>query len=155
DASGNRLVALGRAELLGEIFVAADALARYPVIEKIRPPMDLDRDVRAQFQRLLQPALADEAPRTHHVGDDIDREGSSHEAPSGKRDQQKWRPGLASGRAPNKQPERMPCLTRPQPCADRLSAPPATPPYRARGMGRARPSARDACARRRPQASCA
>src|SRR5450759_2327339 len=44
DALGDALVALGRAELLGQVFLARYALARNPVIEEIRAPMHLDRD---------------------------------------------------------------------------------------------------------------
>src|SRR5260370_566361 len=71
-AGGDSLVGLGRAAFRGEGFVAADALARHPGIEKERPPVDFDRHVRRQRQRVLDPALADVAPRAHHVGDDID-----------------------------------------------------------------------------------
>ncbi len=72
NASGDALVGLGRAELRGEVFVAADALARHPGIEKERPPADLDRHIRHQRQRVLDAALADVAPWAHHIGDDVD-----------------------------------------------------------------------------------
>src|SRR5207247_6981861 len=72
--------------------------------EAIRVRADLDRNIRAQFQRLLQPTLADEAPRAHHVGNDVNRERSSHGTPSGKRDQQKWKPVLRPVARLNRQP---------------------------------------------------
>ena len=75
DALGDALVALGRAELGGEILLARHALARNPVVEEIGPPMHLDRNVRPQRQRLFQAVLADEAPRADHVGDDVDADG--------------------------------------------------------------------------------
>ncbi len=37
--------------------------------------MHLDRNVGRERDRLFQPVLADEAPRTDHVGDDIDADG--------------------------------------------------------------------------------
>jgi hypothetical protein len=74
DAAGNALVSLHRAELGGEIFVPADALARHPRIEEERPPVHFHRDVRHQRQRVFNPALADIAPRADHVGDDVDRQ---------------------------------------------------------------------------------
>ena len=70
------LVALGRAELGGEIFVAGHAFARHPRIEEIGVEAHLDRNIRLQRQGLLKPAFSDEAPRANHVGDDVDRERS-------------------------------------------------------------------------------
>ena len=75
DAPGDLLVALGRAELGGEVLVAADALARHPGIEEIGVVAHLDRNIRLQRQGLLKPALSDEAPGADHVGDDVDRDG--------------------------------------------------------------------------------
>ena len=75
DALRDALVALGRAELGGEILLARHAFARNPVIEEVGPPMHLDRDIRPQRQRLFQAVLADEAPRADHVGDDVDANG--------------------------------------------------------------------------------
>ncbi len=75
DAVGDALVAVDRAEFGGEILFARNAFARDPVVEEIGPPVHLDRDVGSQRQRLLQPALADEAPRADHVGDDVDADG--------------------------------------------------------------------------------
>ena len=72
DALGDAVVALGRAELGGQIFLARDAFARNPVVEEIGAPMHLDRDVGLERERLFQAALADEAPRADHVGDDVD-----------------------------------------------------------------------------------
>ena len=57
DAAGNALVGLGRAEFRGEIFVAADALARHPGIEEERPPVHFHGNVRHQRQRILDPRL--------------------------------------------------------------------------------------------------
>src|SRR6266699_1392512 len=69
DAPGDALVSLRRAEFRGEVFVTADPFARHPVVEKERPPVNLDRHIARQRQRVLDPALADVAPRAHHVGD--------------------------------------------------------------------------------------
>ena len=77
DAAGNALIGFDRAEFRGEIFVAADALAGHPGIEEERPPADLDRHIRHQRQRILDPALADIAPRADHVGDDVDLQAAS------------------------------------------------------------------------------
>jgi len=73
DAPGDRRIALDRAEFLFQIGLAIDAFARNPRVEKIGPPAHLDRDIRAKRQGLFQPALADEAPRTDDIGDDLDR----------------------------------------------------------------------------------
>src|ERR1700692_4405695 len=72
DAAGDALVSFDRAEFRREVFIAADALARDPGIEKERPPANLDRNIRRQRQRVLDPALADVTPGAHDVGDDID-----------------------------------------------------------------------------------
>ena len=37
--------------------------------------MHLDRDVRVQRDGFFQPTLADKAPRTNHIGDDVDTNG--------------------------------------------------------------------------------
>ena len=74
DASGNALVSLDRAELRGQVFVAADALARHPRIEEKRPEVHLHGNVRHQRERALDPLLADVAPGAHDVRDDIDLE---------------------------------------------------------------------------------
>jgi hypothetical protein len=72
DAAGDALIGFGRTEFCREVFVAADPLARHPGIEEERPPVDLDRHIRRQRQRVLDAALADVAPRADHVGDDVD-----------------------------------------------------------------------------------
>ncbi len=75
DALAVGVVALDRAELGDEIFLAADAFARHPRIEEVGTEPHLDRDLRLERNRLLQEALADIAPRAYHVGHDIDRQG--------------------------------------------------------------------------------
>jgi len=71
------LVGGGRAELGRQVLLARDALARNPVVEEIRAPVHLDRDVGLHGDRLFQPALADEAPGTDHVGNDVDANGQA------------------------------------------------------------------------------
>jgi len=41
----------------GEVFVAADAFAGHPRIEKERPPANFHRHIRHQRQRVLDPPL--------------------------------------------------------------------------------------------------
>src|SRR5262249_56664044 len=72
DAAGNALVSLDRAELGGEIFLAADALARHPGIEEERPPAHFNGYIRHQRQGVLDAAFADIAPRADHVGDYVE-----------------------------------------------------------------------------------
>jgi hypothetical protein len=72
DALGDHGIALGRTEFGLQISLPVDAFARNPGIEEIRPPMDVDRDIGNERQRIFQPALADEAPGANHVGDDVD-----------------------------------------------------------------------------------
>src|SRR4029077_20545360 len=71
-------ITLGRAKLGGEILLAADARARHPRIEKIWAKAHHDRDVGQKRDRLFQPALADEAPRTNDIGHHVDRQRLSH-----------------------------------------------------------------------------
>ena len=72
DAAGNALVGIDRTKLGGEVIFPADTLARHPGVEEERPELHLDRNVRHERQRVLDPLLADIAPRAHHVGDDVD-----------------------------------------------------------------------------------
>ena len=72
DAFGDHGVTLGRTEFGLQIGLPVDAFARNPGIEEIRPPIDIDGDVGNERDRGFEPALADKAPRTHHVGNDID-----------------------------------------------------------------------------------
>src|SRR5918994_1076673 len=72
DALRDAAVAFDRAEFLGQIIRPRHAGARHPGIEEIGPEIHLDRNVRPQLYGLLQPALSNEAPGAHHVGDDID-----------------------------------------------------------------------------------
>ena len=74
DAAGNALVALGRAELGGEVFVPAHAFARHPWIEEIGVVAHFNRNIRLERQRLLKTSFSDEAPRANHVGNDVDRQ---------------------------------------------------------------------------------
>jgi hypothetical protein len=74
-AAGDALVGFDRAEFGGEIFVAADALARHPGIEEERPPAHFDGNIRHQRQGVLDPAFSDIAPRADHIGDDVDLQG--------------------------------------------------------------------------------
>ena len=75
DALRDAAVALGRAELGGQIVLAADAVARHPGIEKIGAEAHLDRNLGLERDRLLEPPLADEAPRADDVGYHVDRQG--------------------------------------------------------------------------------
>ena len=72
DPPGDALIALGRAELGGEVLVAAHAFARHPGIEEIGVVAHLDRNVGFQRQGLLKPALSDEAPGADDVRNDVD-----------------------------------------------------------------------------------
>ena len=66
------------AELGGDIRAAQHALARQLRIELKRSPHHLRRHglefrvLAKQLQRAIQPALADEAPGTNHVGNNLD-----------------------------------------------------------------------------------
>jgi len=53
DALCDALVALGRAELGGEVLFARYAFARDPVIEEIGPPVHFDRDAGREGDRLF------------------------------------------------------------------------------------------------------
>src|SRR5579885_3781062 len=66
------LVALWRTKLSGEVLLARNALARDPVVQEIWMPMNLDGHVWFEPDGLFQPALADEAPRANHIGNDVD-----------------------------------------------------------------------------------
>ena len=72
DALGDAFVALGRAELGGQVVLARDAFARNPVVEEVGTPMHLNRNVGLELERRFQAMLADEAPRADHVGNDVD-----------------------------------------------------------------------------------
>ena len=72
DPLGDHRIALDRTEFGLQIGLPVDAFAWNPGVEEIGPPMDVDRDVRHERECVFEPALADEAPRTHHVGDDLD-----------------------------------------------------------------------------------
>src|SRR5262249_40124491 len=74
DALGIRPVTRDRPELGGEIFLTADALAWHPGIEEIGPVAHHDGNAGLECDRLFEPPLADEAPGTHCIGDDIDRQ---------------------------------------------------------------------------------
>ena len=63
------------AEFRLEIGAAVDALAWDGRVEPIGTPEDVELDVRAHRHRAADPPLADEAPGTHCVGDDIDLHG--------------------------------------------------------------------------------
>src|SRR3977135_2292584 len=69
------VVPLDRAELGHQVFLAADPLARHPWIQEKGMEAHLDRNVRLERDRLLQPAFADEAPGTDDVGYHLDRQG--------------------------------------------------------------------------------
>lgn len=73
-APGYALIGFDRAELGGEIVLAADAFARHPGIEEERTEIQLDRNIGHERERALDPVLADIAPGAHHIGDDIDLE---------------------------------------------------------------------------------
>ncbi len=75
DPLGDAAITFRRAELGGEVFLPADARAWDPRIEEIGPEADLDGNLRLERDRLLQPALADEAPGTDDVGYHVDRQG--------------------------------------------------------------------------------
>jgi len=68
----NILVGFRRAEFLCQILISRNTFARHPRIEEERPPVNLDRHVAGERQRILDALLADIAPRAHHVGDDVD-----------------------------------------------------------------------------------
>src|SRR5690242_8219710 len=73
DAAGNSVVALDGPEFCLQVFFPADAAARNPRVEKIGAPAHLHRNLGPDGERLFQPALADEAPGTDDVGDNVDR----------------------------------------------------------------------------------
>ena len=65
-----------RAAKLGlQIGGAVHAASRHVGVEGERSPDDLDRVGRPGGQGALQPALADEAPRADHVGDNLNMHG--------------------------------------------------------------------------------
>jgi len=72
DAFGDGVIALHGAEFGFEIGLAVDAFARNPGIKEIRPPIHVDRDVGRARNRAFEPVLADIAPGTNDVGNDID-----------------------------------------------------------------------------------
>src|SRR5204863_9929795 len=73
---GDPLVDLARpvaaAELRPHIVVARHALGRHVGIELERPPRKRDVVAPAEVERALEAALANVAPRTDRVGDDVD-----------------------------------------------------------------------------------
>src|SRR5581483_8342108 len=75
DALGNAFVAVGRPEFGGKVLLARNALARDPVIQEIGPPVQFDRHVRLERQRLFEATLANETPWADDIGDDIDAQG--------------------------------------------------------------------------------
>ena len=62
----------GAAEFPVEIGLAVDAVGRQVGIEKKRPPLNRDTGVGPQGQRMLEPALADIAPRAHRIENILD-----------------------------------------------------------------------------------
>src|SRR5689334_7171354 len=80
---GDRLVDLARpvaaAELGAHVIVPRHALGRHVGIELERPPRDGDIVAPAEIERALEAALADVAPGTDRVGDDVDVD---HDTPS-------------------------------------------------------------------------
>ena len=77
NALGDHGVTLGRAEFGFQISLPVDAVARDPVVEEIRPPIDVDVDVGRERDGAFEPALADIAPRADDVGDHVDMDGSA------------------------------------------------------------------------------
>src|SRR6185437_12048101 len=65
------------AELRAHIRLAIHALGRHLRVKAIGAPADLERHLGPLRQSLLQPAFADEAPRTNRVGNDVDLHGRS------------------------------------------------------------------------------
>src|SRR5690606_35525695 len=68
DPSGSIVAA----ELARQIVASIDPFGRNAGVELIRPPARVEFDVGTQRLRLLEAPLADIAPRTHHVRDDVD-----------------------------------------------------------------------------------
>ena len=72
-----------RPELAGSVDRALHALRRHAGIELEGQPADGRRESEARFvERALEAALADEAPRTDDVREDVDGEGSGHSGSS-------------------------------------------------------------------------
>src|SRR5581483_7922903 len=72
DTLRDALITFRGAELGGEVLLPRNALTRNPVVEKIGPVVDFDRDVGIERNRPFEPPLADEAPRADHIGNDVD-----------------------------------------------------------------------------------
>ena len=72
DRIAHRAGARAVAELGLEVGTPVDALARDGGIEPVGPPEDLRLNVGPHRQRPVDAALADKAPGTHSVGDDVD-----------------------------------------------------------------------------------
>src|SRR6266850_7620056 len=75
NALRHAFVALHRSKLGRQIILAAHPFTRYPRIEKIGSPTNLNWNARLQRHSLVQTTLADKAPGTDNVGNDIDRDG--------------------------------------------------------------------------------
>ena len=89
-----------RPELAGAVERALHALRRHAGIELEGQPADRRRESEARFvERALEAALADEAPRTDDVREDVDGEGSGHSGSSRWQDDPSAR-ALARKRAP-------------------------------------------------------
>ena len=77
NALGDASIGFDRAELRRQIFGPPDPFARHPWIEEVRPPAHAERNVGSKRHRFFEATLADEAPWTDDVGDDVDRHGGA------------------------------------------------------------------------------